>query len=911
MASRLALIIGNSVYRDTRLIRLKSPDADVGALAETLLSADIGGFDDVRLLVNMTSATIRREISEFYARKTSDDLLLLYFSGHGVLDEGGQLFLAVKDTEHNLLRGTAISARFITEEMDNSRSRRQVLILDCCHSGAFARGSKGVTGASVGTGPVFEGTGYGRVVLTASDSTQYAWEGDQIVGGAEESLFTHYLTEGLTTGEADINGDGNITVDELYDYVYDQIVGQTAKQTPGKWSYREQGEIVLAHAPVNTNALQSLLEPSIEMEEEDLTQRIAQLYALGLSAHVMEEWERAVRFFQSVVDLQSDYRDASTLLVEAQKWIGLNDAYRQGIAAFNESNYKVAVVMLTQLVEAKPDFQDASARLEEAQRALSLEELYIQAKDHLQGKRWRDAVECFEAIKAIDAAYPDPDSLENLARSQLAVDERKKEIEDRYQQALTAMKAGEWTKAQNELSRIQSVDPGYLETAALLAKVEDELSQLEDQQRIQAQLNETYEQARRFLQNKQWSEAIAQIKVIRNYDPKFPDPENIAGRAQAEIDRKAQETRVKAELEDLYTQAVHLLDEGEYVKALETWETIHARAPDFPDRRKVHRIASRKLRKPTFALDIHPPRWIWIAVSGSVLLVILILFGIYITPQIQIALGIMPAPFSSYILFVSNRDGKDEIYRMMSDGSSIRVTNTAVGYWSNDPVLAPGGETFFSSNRDGKVEIYLMQVDGEIKRVTFTPGSSESKDPMPDPSGFLIFSSNRDGKFEIYRMDRNGLISRVTHTPGDGESWAPALDRTRTIVFTSNRDGKREIYRLELSGLITRLTTTQGDKESWGAIPDNSAYLVFVSNRDGNREIYRMGWDGSITRVTNTPAGKGSYDPGLDQMGYLLFTSNRSGKNEIYRITSEGVSEQVTFTPGLSSSCCPVSVIEH
>ena len=125
------------------------------------MDPEIGGFQDAKLLVNLSTATVRRTISNFYSNKARDDLLLLYFSGHGVLDDQGRLYLAVKDTERSLLRATGIPAAYITDEMNNSRSQRQVLILDCCHSGAFARGGKGATGESVGTSAAFEGSGSG------------------------------------------------------------------------------------------------------------------------------------------------------------------------------------------------------------------------------------------------------------------------------------------------------------------------------------------------------------------------------------------------------------------------------------------------------------------------------------------------------------------------------------------------------------------------------------------------------------------------------------------------------------------------------------------------------------------------------------------------------------------------------
>ena len=249
MSRKLALVVGCSEYEDSGFALLDTPDADVQALVKVLRNPEIGSFDEVTALLDQPEPIVRREVARFFAGKKRDDLLLLYFSGHGVRDDQGDLYLAVKDTERGLLSATAIPAAFITARMDSSRSRRQVLILDCCHSGAFARGTKGAPGASVGTAAAFEGSGYGRWVLTATDTTQFAWEGDQVIGEAENSVFTHYLIQGLQTGEADANGDGRITLDELYDYVYERVVAMTPRQTPGKWAYKQRGEMVIARNP--------------------------------------------------------------------------------------------------------------------------------------------------------------------------------------------------------------------------------------------------------------------------------------------------------------------------------------------------------------------------------------------------------------------------------------------------------------------------------------------------------------------------------------------------------------------------------------------------------------------------------------------------------------------------------------
>ena len=244
---KYALIIGNDRYDDAKLAQLKTPAADSQALAKTLGDETIGSFDEVTPLINQTETQVRRAISTFLANKKPDDLILLYFSGHGVLDDRGRLYLALKDTQIDLLKATSIPSSFVADEMDSCRSKRQILILDCCHSGAFARGTKGEQKAI--TEMTFEGSGFGRVVLTASDSTQYALEGDQVIKQTELSLFTHFLLEGLKTGEADTNNDGQISLDEWYDYTYARVISETPRQVPHKWSYNQRGDLLIAKNP--------------------------------------------------------------------------------------------------------------------------------------------------------------------------------------------------------------------------------------------------------------------------------------------------------------------------------------------------------------------------------------------------------------------------------------------------------------------------------------------------------------------------------------------------------------------------------------------------------------------------------------------------------------------------------------
>jgi hypothetical protein len=243
--TRSALIVASDEYGDPGLRRLRAPAKDAQALATVLRDPDIGGFE-VRTLLNEPAHVVNLAVEEFFAERRPDDLLLVHFSCHGIKDEDGELYFAATNTVLRALGATAVAADFVNRRMTRSRSRRIVLLLDCCYAGAFERGMTARAGAGVGIEAQFGGRG--RAVITASSAMEYAFEGDELADTHElqPSVFTSALVEGLATGEADRDQDGMIALDELYDYVYDKVRTATPNQTPGKWTFGVQGDLFIA-----------------------------------------------------------------------------------------------------------------------------------------------------------------------------------------------------------------------------------------------------------------------------------------------------------------------------------------------------------------------------------------------------------------------------------------------------------------------------------------------------------------------------------------------------------------------------------------------------------------------------------------------------------------------------------------
>jgi uncharacterized caspase-like protein len=143
---RSALIVASDDYTHPGLKQLRAPASDARALAAVLRNPEIGSFE-VRTLLNEPAHEVNLAVEEFFADRQPDDLLLVHFSCHGIKDEDGELYFAMANTVLRRLGATAVAAEFVNRLMSRSRSRRVVLLLDCCYAGAFEHGMTARAGA--------------------------------------------------------------------------------------------------------------------------------------------------------------------------------------------------------------------------------------------------------------------------------------------------------------------------------------------------------------------------------------------------------------------------------------------------------------------------------------------------------------------------------------------------------------------------------------------------------------------------------------------------------------------------------------------------------------------------------------------------------------------------------------------
>ncbi len=256
-ANSKALIIGISKYDNLQQLDFCSNDGN--DIYNTLKSLGYNLSENNRLIGKISWNKMRDSIYDFFTDKNikPDDMLVFYYSGHGVPDEDGDVYFSTSEIDPDVPNRRGFGFGELTKMMQKCISTKIVCILDCCYSGS-AKISKGHEEDAVRLGIAALdkesrslSNGEGRCILAASQALQEAY-------GLEEeshSIFTHYLLQGLGGSAKDaIETNGNVTVDSLSRYVYNTMMSLSPDKRPKQKPIKKveaSGDIILAHYDID------------------------------------------------------------------------------------------------------------------------------------------------------------------------------------------------------------------------------------------------------------------------------------------------------------------------------------------------------------------------------------------------------------------------------------------------------------------------------------------------------------------------------------------------------------------------------------------------------------------------------------------------------------------------------------
>jgi len=250
---KVGLLIGNNRGAAGEVQLLYAHD-DARKLAAVL--SHHGGFraEDLTVVLEGDAAEVRSAlitINDRIRRLVQDGqrevVLFVYYSGHA-------------DSEALHLGDSQLPVAQLRKLVSGSAARFRVLVLDSCKSGNLTRVKGGRPVAPFQIDIRDELAGEGTVVITSSAFDEDAQESDRYRG----SLFTHHFTSGLL-GAADLTGDGQVSLTEVYRYAYEQTIKSTSRTWAGtqhptyQYEIKGKGDIVLTRLSLDRQDEASLI----------------------------------------------------------------------------------------------------------------------------------------------------------------------------------------------------------------------------------------------------------------------------------------------------------------------------------------------------------------------------------------------------------------------------------------------------------------------------------------------------------------------------------------------------------------------------------------------------------------------------------------------------------------------------
>lgn len=220
-----ALVIGIEKYRDVPSPTGARTDAQRFAeLATTSFGVPranvVLALDD-----HASKGDLAKHLAWLDANVPAEGRIYLYFAGHGSPDPSqGTAYLLPYDGDPKLLASSAYRVDDLLATLSRTKAKEVFAFVDACYSGAGGR-SVLPPGARA----------LAKVVEPTVAAKQALFSGaraDEISGpvpGQPIGLFTQMLVRGLGAGEADVDGDGNVSLDELSQWVPPRVAREAKK----------------------------------------------------------------------------------------------------------------------------------------------------------------------------------------------------------------------------------------------------------------------------------------------------------------------------------------------------------------------------------------------------------------------------------------------------------------------------------------------------------------------------------------------------------------------------------------------------------------------------------------------------------------------------------------------------------
>jgi len=246
------------------------------------------------------------------------------------------------------------------------------------------------------------------------------------------------------------------------------------------------------------------------------------------------------------------------------------------------------------------------------------------------------------------------------------------------------------------------------------------------------------------------------------------------------------------------------------------------------------------------------------------------------------------------ILFSSDRDNRNAIYTMPTDGKSVTeldFNQLPAGLTIDQPTWSNNlKKYFFSGFINKQSDLFSINQNGsDLKNLSNTPGIFEGNPVLSPDNKYIAYLSVEYGP-QIALMETNGSNRKLlTEFAGENGNlqWSPDSQR---IYFTSNRYGTPNIFFINVDGTgLTNVSKGNGLDASYSLSP-NGEKLVFDSDRDGAMDIFVVDSSGgTATNITKNPARDAEplWSPDGNN---IAFRSDRDGTWDVFVMKSDGTS---------------------